>query len=143
MGRLYYDNTAYYEARDKLSQPDGEHCIICGKDLPKFKRKYCSEKCFDNWYFKIAKPRSWQQLRNKFLKENPKCIKCGDKRKFIKDGWGNLITNLQVDHIVSINKGGEEFDWNNLQTLCLKCHKAKHSKNILDTGQKTLKDFKI
>ena len=37
----------------------------------------------------------------------------------------NTYESLIVDHIVPIALGGEEWDLNNLQTLCAECNKAK------------------
>ena len=76
--RKYFDNSEYYKEKSKLSEPDGKHCIICGKDLPKFKRKYCSMKCFDDWFAKIPIARSQGEIRSKVLKRDYyTCKKCG------------------------------------------------------------------
>ena len=37
---------------------------------------------------------------------------------------------LRADHIVPIALGGKEWDINNLQTLCKKCHKKKTEEDI-------------
>ena len=33
---------------------------------------------------------------------------------------------LEVDHIVPVHRGGEQYDLHNLQTLCRRCHLLKH-----------------
>ncbi len=32
---------------------------------------------------------------------------------------------IEGDHIIEIADGGDEFDMENVQTLCVSCHKAK------------------
>lgn len=57
----------------------------------------------------------WRKLRGMFIKEYPLCIEC--------NGIGKV-----VDHIKSIKMGGEELDWDNLQTMCHRCHNIKSGK---------------
>lgn len=118
MPRVTYDNSAYFVAKTKLPKPDGKHCIICGKDLPKFKRKYCSWECWEKWYNQLAPARYWNDLRQRIIKrDNYTCQKC--KTKFETD------ENLEVDHITPIFMGGDMWDMKNLQTLCKKHHNQK------------------
>lgn len=117
------DTSAYQTARSKLPQPDGKHCILCGKDLPKRRRKYCSDKCYDDWYRKF--PRFyWPDFRWAALeRDKHTCVKCGNKSSDKdKDGWNHVMI---VDHIKPIALGGEEFDMENCQTLCWECNKTK------------------
>ena len=51
-------------------------------------------------------------LRNKVIKRDGKCVKCGS------------IERLEVDHVKPLYKGGNNA-LKNLQTLCNKCHKVK------------------
>jgi 5-methylcytosine-specific restriction protein A len=61
----------------------------------------------------------WRMLRKQHLKENPYCVKCGNR------------DSLTVDHVVP-PRGNEDlfFDLDNLQTLCETCHRAKTSMEI-------------
>ena len=116
MSRLYYDNSKYLVEKAKLPRPDGIHCIICGGMLPKFKRKYCSDDCFNRWYQDIGGIKDWSILRQTVLKhDNFSCVECG--------GLGE-----EVHHIRAIHDGGEEFNPDNCITLCRGCHRKKHSK---------------
>jgi len=136
------DYSAYLEARAKLPQPDGKHCILCGADLPKRRRKYCSDKCFNDWYIKFPRY-DWSEVRCAVLvRDKHACVKCGKKE----------IDNFTmiVDHIKPIALGGEEFDMDNCQTLCWDCNKIKTKRDarkialrrkyikILKKGQKFL-----
>ena len=57
----------------------------------------------------------WRKLRSMFIKENPLCVEC--------NGIGQV-----VDHIIPIRLGGEELSWENLQTMCHRCHNIKSGK---------------
>ena len=122
----------------------------------KRKRNYCKNHTF----LDMGQFTNWQSLREKALKrDNYTCVKCEDNRKDINlklkrkrsinirefiDGidkkikyayveYEEMRTNLIADHIKPIALGGDEWDLNNLQTLCLKCNKkktAKDTKNI-------------
>lgn len=121
--RPSYDNSAYVEAKSKLPKPDGKHCIICGKDLPKFFRKYCSPECWYQWYHNLAPPRYWTEIREKVLvRDNRTCQKCGKKE--LKD------EEADIDHIIAISLGGRMWDMDNLQTLCEECHIEKTRKDL-------------
>jgi 5-methylcytosine-specific restriction endonuclease McrA len=50
-----------------------------------------------------------------FIKEHPLCVECS--------GIGQV-----VDHIIPIRLGGEELSWENLQTMCHRCHNIKSGK---------------
>jgi 5-methylcytosine-specific restriction protein A len=59
----------------------------------------------------------WIGLRNTFRFTYPLCQECEKK---------GLIKPMKiVDHIKPISKGGEPFDWDNLQSLCETCHNRK------------------
>lgn len=101
---------------------------ICDNLREKYKkgnrfRNYCK-----NHGFEDMRPfTSWSALRLKcFKKDNYTCIECGFKSNSIhyKDG-----RELIADHIKSIALGGDEWDINNLQTLCMKCNKIKTKKD--------------
>jgi 5-methylcytosine-specific restriction endonuclease McrA len=57
----------------------------------------------------------WRKLRSMFIKEHPLCVECS--------GIGQV-----VDHIIPIRLGGEELSWENLQTMCHRCHNIKSGK---------------
>lgn len=57
----------------------------------------------------------WQDVKKLVKKRsNYCCAKCGARNE------------LEVDHIVPLAEGGSEFDADNLQVLCHKCHIEKH-----------------
>jgi 5-methylcytosine-specific restriction endonuclease McrA len=58
---------------------------------------------------------AWRQLRSMFIKRHPLCVEC--------DGIGQV-----VDHIIPIKSGGDPLEWDNLQTMCHRCHNVKSGK---------------
>lgn len=98
-------------------------CPVCGKEkfeFEKYRRVYCSKKCEERYSECFL---FWQSFRDKFLDEHglfcDKCKKHGEYGEF------------QVDHIRAIINGGEEFNKNNLQVLCLNCHKKKTKVDLI------------
>jgi 5-methylcytosine-specific restriction protein A len=57
----------------------------------------------------------WRQLRRKKLQADPFCAKCAPR----------IVAANTVDHIVPIRRGGERWDWANLESLCKPCHSRK------------------
>lgn len=56
----------------------------------------------------------WRAIRRRVLaRDHHRCVRCGQD--------GN-----QVDHIIPRKRGGDD-DLDNLQTLCVECHKRKSS----------------
>ena len=53
-----------------------------------------------------------------FRRDNYRCRECGATNK---------ETTLEIDHIVPVSKGGSN-SLSNLQTLCKKCNRAKHTR---------------
>lgn len=118
-------------------------CLIptCNKLRQKYKtsnrtRNYCSKHSF----WDIREFTNWQSLRKKVLKRNNySCVKCGDNRREIQiekvNPWDGSkimekVNNFIGDHIIPIALGGDEWDLNNIQTLCLKCNKIKTTQDI-------------
>jgi len=141
-----------------LSRIKNNQCPVCGKPKSEWNRRTdwrcCSPKCTEKFEdFCII--RDWSKLRQKcFERDNYTCVKCGLQPKHTKDSWRKEGTikdgELVADHIIPIALGGEQWDINNLQTLCIKCNKIKtkeDAKNIaklrriekkLSNGQKQL-----
>jgi len=65
----------------------------------------------------IYKSSQWVNLARKHKMLNPLCVGCEAK---------GFISPVEVtDHITPINQGGLPFSWDNLQSLCHRCHNAK------------------
>jgi len=113
----------YFPAKEKLETTRRKgFCMICQIPLVKGEknsgRKYHRD-CWEKWFGQFRPPMLWAELRERALnRDKHTCVICGNHPSETSDG-------LIVDHIKPIALGGEEFDMNNLQTLCTKCNKKK------------------
>ena len=64
---------------------------------------------------KFYQTTTWRRLRKMFIERNPLCVEC--------EAVGQV-----VDHIVPIKQGGDPLAWDNLQTMCHRCHNIKSGK---------------
>ncbi len=137
MSRILYDLEKFKQERVKLSKPDGVHCIICGKpfDVPDKRRSYCNQDCYNKWYISLDID-SWARVKEFVLKRDGKCLNCGVKIGTPNPELYTAVSQVkyhsstvvfEVHHILPISEGGDEFDPDNLMTLCYDCHKEKHS----------------
>lgn len=67
-------------------------------------------------------------MSRRFLAKNPLCVEC---KKV-----GQTTAATHTDHINPIDKGGEWFDENNLQGLCLIHHNRKTARSGADATNK-------
>ena len=107
-------------------------CPLCCKPKSEWKRttKYrcCSKECTQRFYNTMLVCTSWNDLRAKVLQRDEYvCQKCGLGSKM--DNYGSYH-NLVADHIIPIAVGGQQWSFDNLQTLCVSCHKEKTKKDI-------------
>ncbi|RKD96757.1 HNH endonuclease [Marinifilum flexuosum] len=73
-------------------------------------------KADDSFYHTTA----WRKTSKAYRKAHPLCEECERKDR---------ISPAEVcDHIVRIEDGGEKLDWDNLQSMCHKCHNRKSAK---------------
>ncbi len=117
----YYSRTGIFDtdkARESKARRELSHtfmiCSYCLKQKASRARICCSKECDENFHkeyrFWI---KSWFGLRDEALTRDAfECRKCGEKA-------------TDVDHVIEISDGGEEWDLENLQSLCDKCHKEK------------------
>ena len=59
----------------------------------------------------------WKKVREQYINQHPLCEHC-EKRGYVVEG-------KEVDHIVEIEDGGDKTNPDNLQTLCIRCHRKK------------------
>lgn len=109
-----------------------KQCPSCGKPKEEWTRRRdwtcCSSECTNKYTGEMV-IFGWQHLRLKAqVRDGHKCVKCGSKGEevVVTNQLGNKETkSLQGDHIIPIALGGEEFNLDNIQTLCFLCHKIK------------------
>lgn len=84
---------------------------------------------------KAYNSQEWRKLRNEYIKNNPLCAECLRQ--------GKVTPAVDVHHHKSPFKTGEInwtllLDYNNLESLCKKCHAEHHNK---EQGHRTVQDI--
>ena len=121
----------------------GYLCRWCKKECLGKRRTYCSQDCIDEW---LLRSRSEVAAQKVFERDRGICAVCGVdcellfrqlrglpwlERHELCRQYGIPVHRLSgkriwdVDHITEVVKGGGSCGLENLQTLCLPCHKAK------------------
>jgi len=110
-----------------------DECPNCGKSKTEWNRRTswrcCSTECTKEFWEKHDKSWSWVQFRFEvFKRDNFTCAKCSKRKtihsKFDDKEYGD-DSKLIADHIKPLAVGGEMWNMNNLQTLCIDCNKIK------------------
>src|SRR5579862_1875474 len=128
--------------------PEGRGlCRHCGREVPKRRRTFCGDLCVERWKMKTDP----SFLRNLVWKrDRGRCARCGLKCRDLEKSLsllrqllvrlghskavGNLRSLLKIqsrhtfwdaDHIRPVAEGGGECGLENMQTLCLWCHRDK------------------
>ncbi len=94
-----------------IYHPRPKHCWVCGVDLPKRRRKYCTDAC----KFVFYNNHIWSMARDFALYLSRRtCRTCGGHKK------------LEVNHVIPrVGKGygfGCHHHQDNLEVLCHACH---------------------
>ena len=98
---------------DRFDALGNKLCRNCDNNVAKNRKHYCSEKCMEQF----NRDHSWFFIRKDVLRrDHYRCSIC--KQRFRKK-------ELDVDHIIPLQMGGQLLDKENLRTLCKECHKAK------------------
>jgi len=123
---------------DLPKQPKG-HCRWCGNPVPKGRRRWCSQRCVDEFTI-----RAWpSHVRHiVFRRDKGVCAIChidneAERAKVAEarqEGWRQRKAALrwEVDHIVPVGDGGGGCGLDNLQTLCVPCHRAKTARQAAE-----------
>ncbi len=114
-GRILALSVAWFSdgVRRRAEARRTKRCVECGQELASRRTPYCSRRCrwsFQGHYFWDA-ARSFVLLRDRYT-----CQVCGLRRR---------ASELDVDHIVEIARGGAALEYSNLRTVCRVCHRAK------------------
>jgi len=138
---------------------DSGYCPTCGLPKKEWGRRIdwtcCSKECTEKYQecFRV-----WQYWKLKvFRRDKYSCVKCGfkartekiihpeSKKYYRNEGklFGVILEDKETakvilgdesqligDHIFPIAMGGEEYEMDNVQTLCKKCNKIKTKEDI-------------
>jgi 5-methylcytosine-specific restriction endonuclease McrA len=62
--------------------------------------------------------RRWRKLRARKLADQPRCERCLS--------GGRLTPATEVHHRTPISRGGNKYDWDNLESVCGECQGEAH-----------------
>ncbi|HZE97265.1 MAG TPA: HNH endonuclease [Planctomycetota bacterium] len=122
-------------------------CRHCGREVPRGRRTFCGDVCVETWRLRsdptYVRSRVWKR-------DKGRCAQCGLRCREVEKSlallrqvlsrlgqskaYGALRKALKVtsrhslwdaDHIRAVVEGGGECGLDNMQTLCLWCHKDK------------------
>lgn len=105
-------------------------CLVPICDKLRHKKKFTPNYrnyCKNHNHLDMHQFTSWATIRHMVIKRDDfTCVKCGAIE---------LSHNLVGDHIIPIALGGNEFDINNVQTLCKRCDKIKTAQDRKDIAE--------
>lgn len=107
-------------------------CLWCGNDLPKRRRKYCSDECSNQYFVHRIALLWWGNAKRMALKEaNNMCAKCGSKKR------------LEVHHKRKLEPGESRHNspknhQENLIVFCRDCHEKEHHPLVYRVRTKNL-----
>jgi hypothetical protein len=111
---------AYKEAK-KFAKKN-RVCAFCQTALFDLRRMYCSTSHRRKFWQKYQFFIDWRTIRNRALRrDNWLCVECARKGKYVRA--------KEVHHVIEIVDGGDEFDVNNTESLCHRCHQSKTRQN--------------
>ena len=97
----------------KFDNMGNKLCRNCDNLISEGRRHYCSKDCMEEF----NRNNRWFFVRKDVLRRDKyRCSIC--EKRFRK-------AELEVDHIIPVQMGGQLFDKENLRTLCKECHRAK------------------
>ncbi len=76
----------------------------------------------DSEHAKLYNSKRWRSLRLQYIKYNTLCVQCKDRDR--------IVAAKVIDHIIPVSEGGSFYEWNNLQSLCTRCHAIKTGKEV-------------
>ena len=133
---------------DRATLPKGRNgqtlCRWCGLEVPRRRFTFCSDWCVREWRLRTDPGYLREQV---FLRDHGICSACqadthaaylelkrsrGTHRLKLLARWGlgrlNRRTLWDADHILPVAEGGGECDLENIRTLCLLCHRQRHTR---------------
>ena len=140
---------AFWPKRDRT--PDGrEGCRYCGRPLAPPRRDWCSASCRSKALqaFSLANDPAYQR-RAVWQRDRGRCAQCGRDTRTLRDqlksadgparellyhtllreGYDrhrlDALLLWEMDHLHPVAEGGGGTGLDNLQTLCIPCHKQK------------------
>lgn len=133
--RVIYKNIISPIAEKRIQN---KQCPSCGTPKSKWNRRTdwtcCSTDCTKKFWSEHDKSVSWLGQRLKALRrDNFTCLRCGTRHAYHSKHYNYDFAEdgkLEGDHIIPVCIGGDCFDLDNIQTLCIDCHKIKTKEDM-------------
>jgi 5-methylcytosine-specific restriction endonuclease McrA len=88
-------------------------CRVCGAVTADNRQTFCGPRCLRDFFMRT----DWRRVRRViYARDGGICMKCGQKVR--RD-------NFEVDHIMPVAHGGDEWDLANLELACPDCNRQK------------------
>jgi len=141
--RIIYERKLTPIAKKRI---ENKECPNCGKPKSEWNRRTdwncCSTDCTEKFWKEHDKSISWLGQRKKALRRDDfTCKRCGVRHAMHLDRYTIDFEDdgkLEVDHIKPVSIGGDSLDLDNLQTLCIGCHKIKTAEDM-----KVISEFRM
>ncbi len=151
--------------RDKIFKRDKETCKKCGMNNEKADNEWqkSRENMFKEFFekeareFEVFRDKELEELSKKYEEEYKDILndirffkdrKWTLEKQFGKDypdlfAYSHRIPTFNVDHIIAVVNGGDMWDEENLQTLCVDCHKKKTKEDMMERKRNKIKTRKL
>ena len=97
-------------------------CVWCGCPLTGRKTRWCGQKCIDEYCLR----NNGDTLRRRVHERDQGiCADCGADCNS-ESGYSHRYGTWHAHHVNPVHRGGGACDLDNMVTLCVDCHKARH-----------------
>ena len=123
-----------------MARPEAGGCGWCGETLPKGRRRWCAEKCGEDFW-----SNHWWPMARRAAKTRDRrtCVRCGHSPAKRPSGGGEALRawragrrkdRLEVNHRIACEGRHASLSCShhldNLETLCVPCH-AEHTRGLV------------
>lgn len=115
----------YIKLEELFRKDYPDRCAVCNQEIQRSRsnKRYCSSHCKKVAYA-TQKFFDWNKIKDEIRERDDwTCQRCGKYENKSSEYLSG--SELHVDHIRPVSKGGSQFDKENLQLLCRDCNLEK------------------
>ena len=126
---LYSPDRRYRRVVSRLNlMKQAKVCLWCGKELPKYRRKYCSDECSQEYFVNKIAPFWWNNARRICLERAGRRCEVCDREGYLEVHHKEKLGKNEPYH--NSLKNRQE----NLIALCRSCHEKMHHPRVRQEG---------